>query len=62
MSLEDHRTSRLALAASIDGAGKAEDDSANPFASDLATTGSDEDAANPFLEDAEELAKSVEES
>src|SRR4029079_18433258 len=44
---DEAAAARLALAASIDGAGKAEDASANPFASDLAGTGSDEDAANP---------------
>jgi DNA-directed RNA polymerase subunit beta' len=58
----DDEAAGLALAATIAGPGaEADEDGANPFATDAGTNGSGEPAANPFLEDAAELEKTPEE-
>ncbi len=55
---DDDAAARLALAASIDGAGESEDDSLNPFASDGAPA-DDAEEPNPFLAEAAALADSL---
>src|SRR4051812_2095225 len=56
----DDDAAGLALAATIAGGG--DDDDGNPFATDGASTASEDGAANPFLEEAAALAESTEDA
>ncbi|MFL5650643.1 MAG: hypothetical protein ACJ777_05125, partial [Chloroflexota bacterium] len=56
----DDDAAGLALAATIAGGG--DDDEANPFATDGASTASEDGDANPFLEEAAALAETKEDA
>jgi hypothetical protein len=59
--VSDEEAARLVLAATTNGAGEDEDDSANPFASDGSSSSDSDDDVNPFLADAAVLADASEE-